>query len=533
MRTHQSDILVIGSGLAGLLYAYHVTNNSDLNVTLITKRSIDQANTRHAQGGLAAVFDPLDNFDAHVEDTIIAGDYLCRKEVVREIIENGPRVIEELVALGVNFDQDKDGHLQLGREGGHHARRIIHTHDATGEAIHDQLVSTVKANPKIKVFEYHAAIDLVNIKNQVAGAYVLDIRQDEIVNFSARMTVMATGGAGKVFLYTSNPDIATGDGVAMAFRAGATVANMEFIQFHPTLWWNPKFKNFLITEAIRGEGGKLKSLDGNRFMKGVHELGELAPRDIVARAIDHDMKQTGNDYVFLDISHKPADFLKERFQKIYHTLMEFGTDMTKEPIPVVPAAHYTVGGIRAKVNGNTNVFGLLAIGEAAYTGLHGANRLASNSLLEAAVMAEKAAMHTVNLLKDSQLELLTFPEWESGDAVEEDEAVIVSHNWDELRRIMWNYVGIVRTNKRLLRAKQRILLLKDEVNEYYWKFKVSSNILELRNLVQVAELIVDSALARKESRGTHYNLDFLEKLDVKRDTLMQRRFGIFYSEEIN
>ena len=531
-KADNCDILVIGSGLAGLLFAHNIVRNSEFNVTIVTKKKVSEANTKYAQGGIASVLSEEDDFNNHINDTIVAGDYLCRPDVVREIITEGPNAINQLLEIGVKFNTDNDNNITLGREGGHSKRRIVHVNDSTGLEIHSKLVTAVKNHPKIKILEYHSAIDLVHVNEQVAGAYILNIKDETILNFSAKITIVASGGSGKVFLYTSNPDIASGDGIAMAYRAGAIISNMEFVQFHPTLWWNPQYKNFLITEALRGEGAILKTVDGERFMDNVHELKELAPRDIVARAIDYNMKKLGEEFVYLDISHKDPDFIKERFPTIYAKLMEFNLDMTKDPIPVVPASHYTVGGIRAKVNGDTNVHGLLAIGEVACTGLHGANRLASNSLLEAAVMASKASTNAINLINKGDLAIFTFPPWEIGKAVETDEAVIITHNWDELRRLMWNFVGIVRTTKRLLRAKQRIQLLKDEVLEYYWKFHVTPDILELRNVVQIAELTVDSALARKESRGAHFTSDYPEKLKTNRDVLIQRRFGVYYSENI-
>ncbi|MHA2503096.1 MAG: L-aspartate oxidase [Candidatus Kariarchaeaceae archaeon] len=526
-----SDVLVIGSGIAGLLYTYNLVKQSDLSVNLITKRELVESNSRYAQGGVAAVLSPTDNFEAHVEDTLVAGAGLCRPERVREIISLGPDIIDQLTSIGVKFDIEDEA-IALGREGGHHARRVAHVADATGQAIMDELVKTITELDHVRIFEHHTAVDLVTINNQTAGAYVLNNQTEEVLRFSSRMTVLATGGAGKIFLYTSNPDIASGDGHAMAYRAGATLANMEFIQFHPTLYYNPNFKTFLITEAIRGEGGILCGTTGNRFMEGVHELKELAPRDIVARAIDEEMKRSGADFVLLDISHKDAEFVKERFPSIYSTLLQQGLDMTKEPIPVVPAAHYTIGGVRVETNGKTDVNGLLAIGEVSHTGLHGANRLASNSLLEGAVMSLKAAEYTIETLKHSN-GLYSFPPWEPGAAVAPDEAVIVSHNWDEVRRTMWSFVGIVRTTKRLLRALKRLEVLKEEVLEYYWSFHITPDIIELRNLIQISELVVESALFRKESRGAHFTQDYPRTSKYVRETLIQKNLGIFQSELLN
>ncbi|MHA2250080.1 MAG: L-aspartate oxidase [Candidatus Kariarchaeaceae archaeon] len=525
-----SDILVIGSGLSGLLFALNIEKNSKYTVNVVTKNEVGEANTKYAQGGVAAVLSQEDTVDEHVLDTLTAGDGLCRKQVVNQFIEDGPQAIQELIDIGVDFNRDESNNLALGREGGHSNRRVAHVNDTTGLAIQNAIMRKIKSSSGIKVYPYHSAIDLVHIRDKIAGAYVLDIENQMVKNFDAKITVLASGGAGKVFLYTSNPNISSGDGIAMAYRAGARIANMEFIQFHPTIYYNQEIHTFLISEALRGEGAELKTIDGSRFMKDIHPSAELAPRDIVARAIDHIMKKTGEDYVHLDITSKNADYLKSRFPAIYTTLLEHGTDLTKEPIPVVPGAHYTIGGVVADINGNTGITGLLAIGEVAHTGFHGANRLASNSLLETAVMAIRSADHAIDELKQRNFENLNFPPWETGDAVDSDEAVIISHNWDELRRLMHHYVGIVRTNKRLLRAKQRIAVLKNEVGEYYWDYHVTSDILELRNIVEVSELIVNSALARKESRGVHYNLDYPDKLKEKRDVLQQRSYGVFYSE---
>lgn len=528
-QSYESDILVIGSGISGLLFAYNIAKKSDYTINLITKRDLTESNTRYAQGGVAAVLSDQDSYANHVRDTLEAGAGLCRKNVVEEIVKTGPAIIEQLKQIGVEFDTDDTAHIDLGKEGGHSERRVAHVADATGLAIQSALVRTIRSVDQVGIFEYHTAIDLVTINNRIAGAYVINNKSEEVISFSAKITVLATGGAGKVFLYTSNPDIASGDGHAMAYRAGATMANMEFIQFHPTLYYNPSYRNFLISEALRGEGAILRSTRG-RFMENVHEMKELAPRDIVARAIDLEMKKTGEDFVLLDISHKDPEFIKSRFPTIYSTLLEQGLDITKDPIPVVPAAHYTVGGVRAKLNGQTDLDGLLAIGEVAYTGLHGANRLASNSLLEGAVMSTEAVRYTLDQLNDNAIEHYSFPDWETGDAVEPDEAVIVSHNWEEVRRTMWSFVGIVRTTKRLLRAWKRLEVLREEVIDYYWDFHVTPDIIELRNLIHISEMVVQSALFRKESRGTHYTQDYPHTLTDARDTLIQKNLGIFLSE---
>ncbi len=527
----RSDVLVIGSGISGLIFTYRLRELSDYSINIITKRQIHESNTRYAQGGIAAVLDPSDNFEGHIQDTLDAGDGLCKLQVVREVVQYGPHIIKKLIELGVEFDRE-NGNLELGREGGHHHRRIAHVRDYTGKAVEEALVATIKKLDGVNIFENHTAIDLAIVDGKVAGAYVLNTENNEVYNFESKITVLATGGAGKAFLYTSNPDIASGDGISMAYRAGATIRNMEFVQFHPTCLYHPYAKSFLITEALRGEGAILKTISGTRFMPRYHEMAELAPRDKIALAIDKEMKRSGDDHVLLDITFKNPDFIKKRFPLVYSTLMKYGIDMTKTPIPVVPAAHYTVGGIVADLNGKTDIPYLLAVGEVTNTGLHGANRLASNSLLEGAVMGEKAAEYAFDLLEKGIGEL-SFPPWQTGDAVESDEGVIVTHAWDEIRRAMWNYVGVERTSKRLLRAKKRLKLIHDEIEEYYWNYKVTQPLLELRNLLTVAELIVESALFRKESRGSHYTKDYPEKDPVPRDTLIQKFLGVFPSKPIN
>lgn len=532
-KTVRSDILVIGSGLAGLNFSIQTSENSDFSIALVTKKSLSDANTSHAQGGIAAVLSENDNFHSHIEDTLVAGDGLCRLDSVEFIVRNGPKAVKTLRNYGVNFDRGEGQFIDLGREGGHHIRRVAHVKDTTGLAIENAVVSKVKQCENVQIYENHSVIDLIIVNGRVIGAYVFDTITNEVVIFESRVTILASGGAGKVFLYTTNPDTASGDGIAIAYRAGAEISNMEFMQFHPTLYYNPEFKTFLISETLRGEGAILKTKDGKRIMKGKHELEDLAPRDIVARAIDHQMKWTGDDFVYLDITHHTEDFLKNRFPGIFSTLERFGLNISKSPIPVVPASHYTVGGVRASVRGETSLPGLFAIGEVSYTGLHGANRLASNSLLEATVTSTACSKHIITLLSETDVPHYCAKEWVSGDAVDSDEAVIISNNWAELRRFMWNYVGIVRTTKRLLRAKARIDVLRQEVNDYYWKFKINSDTLELRNLVDVADLIVRSAIFRKESRGTHFTSDFPMKSDNPRDTIIQKNLGIYYSEIVN
>jgi len=514
-NSHRHDVLIIGSGAAGLSLALRL--RSDISVAVISKRELREGNTLYAQGGISAVLDAADSVESHVQDTLIAGAGLCDADIVRLVVERGPENIRWLLREGVQFTrdeqfQDSDGY-HLTREGGHTHRRVVHAADATGRAVEDTLEARVRARGNIQVFEHYTAIDLINAarfdsdQNRCVGAYILDSRDGEVATFLARFVIIAAGGASKVYLYTSNPDVATGDGIAMAWRGGCRVANMEFIQFHPTCLYHPKAKSFLVTEALRGEGARLRLPNGDRFMPHFDERAELAPRDIVARAIDHEMKRIGSKYVLLDISHRDNDFIRSHFPTIYARCLELGIDMTKEPIPVVPAAHYTCGGVLTDARARTDVPGLYAIGETAYTGLHGANRMASNSLLECLVFGELAAADIEAKMTDwpSPMEV---PAWDASRVTEPDEEVVISHNWEELRRFMWDYVGIVRTNKRLQRAKRRIDLLRQEIIENYSDFRVDNDLLELRNLVEVADLIVQSAQRRRESRGLHYTLDF-------------------------
>ena len=526
--TRSFDVLVLGSGIAGLTFALKVAGPR--RVAILTKKQLADSNTNWAQGGIAGVWSQDDSVELHVQDTLEAGAGLCREAAVRTILSEGPARIAELIALGTQFSPAADGRgPDLTREGGHSARRILHAKDATGAEIERALLAAVARNPDIAVFENHFAVDLVTSSrlgasgpDRVCGVYVLDQEGGAVEVFMAPVVVLATGGCGKVYLYTTNPDIATGDGVAMAYRAGAVVANMEFIQFHPTCLYHPKARTFLITEAVRGEGGFLLGADGRRFMDRYHPKAELAPRDIVARAIDAEMKKTGADCVFLDISHKGAAFIEEHFPMICRRLRELGLDMTREPVPVVPAAHYQCGGVQTDLDGRTGIEGLYAVGEVACTGLHGANRLASNSLLEALVCAHRAAHHALGLTPSSVS--IPIPAWDPGPATDPDELVVVSHNWEEIRRLMWDYVGIVRTNKRLRRAAKRLANLQEEIREYYWDHVVTGDVLELRNIATVAELIVDSALQRTESRGLHYNLDYpgLDPAWALRDTQVRR-----------
>jgi L-aspartate oxidase len=526
------DVAIVGSGLAGLSVALHLAQTR--KVAIVSKRALLDGASNWAQGGIAAVLDSGDSHDQHIADTLVAGAGLCDEAATRYIVEHGREAIEWLIEQGVPFTRDETAELgfHLTREGGHSQRRIIHAADATGHAVQVTLEQKVRAHPNITLFEHHCAIDVITADKltptgvhggtpalvgqpRCHGLYVQDETNGKVLTFEAEHTVLATGGAGKVYLYTTNPDTATGDGIAMAWRAGCRVSNMEFIQFHPTCLYHPYAKSFLISEAVRGEGGLLKLppeagvAGGTRFMPAHDERGELAPRDVVARAIDFEMKKRGLDYVHLDITHQPPEFIKEHFPTIYARCLELGIDITTQPIPVVPAVHFTCGGVVTDMAGRTDIPGLYAVGETAYTGLHGANRLASNSLLECLVVGRACAQQ---IAAAPPLESPLLPPWDESRVTNADEEVVIAHNWDELRRFMWNYVGIVRTTKRLERAQHRIKLLKEEIDEYYRNFRVSNDLLELRNLVEVAGLIVQSALSRHESRGLHYSRDYPDTL---------------------
>ncbi len=522
------DVLVIGSGIAGLSFALEAAAHGD--VIVVTKRARDESNTKYAQGGIAAVLASDDTFQSHIDDTMVAGAGLNHQRVVELCVKDAPRAIGMLRDLGARFDRaagegttgengtaENHAELDLHLEGGHSARRIAHAGDMTGREVERALLEAVAAQPRIRVLEEHTGVDLITLADYggpevCAGAYVLDVPGEKVLTILARATVLASGGAGKVYLYTTNPDVATGDGVAMAYRAGAEIANMEFYQFHPTCLFHPQAKSFLISEALRGEGATLRRIDGHAFMKEHHPLGDLAPRDIVARAIDYEMKRTGAEHVLLDITHKRPEFVRERFPGIYAQCLGFGIDISAQPIPVVPAAHYMCGGVSTDLEGRTSIPGLWAIGECAHTGLHGANRLASNSLLEGLVFAHRAAQALATVAHTAPWPEV--PDWDVGQAGTPDEAVVITQNWDELRRLMWNYVGIVRSSKRLRRAARRIALLQEEIAEYYWKYFITRDLLELRNIANVAQLIVECASARHESRGLHYTIDFPE-LDPK------------------
>jgi L-aspartate oxidase len=517
----QFDVLIIGSGLAGLASALKLADRK--KVAVITKKSLLEGASSRAQGGIAAVLSDDDSMESHIQDTLTAGAGLCDPATTRHVVEHGRQAIEWLIAQDVPFTRDAHNGYHLTREGGHSHRRIIHAADATGAAVQETIAARATAHPNITLLEHHIAIDLISSRklglpdNRCLGAYALNSVSSEIVTIAADSVILATGGAGKVYLYTTNPDTSTGDGIAMGWRAGCRVANMEFIQFHPTCLYHPHAKSFLISEAVRGEGGILKLPDGSRFMPWHDERAELAPRDIVARAIDFEMKKRGLDCVYLDITHKPEAFLKEHFPTIHAYCLGLGIDIARQPIPVVPAAHYTCGGIVTDLRGRTDLDNLYAIGETAYTGLHGANRLASNSLLECLVFADDAA-HDI-LDKPAGL-TQPLPQWDESRVTDADEQIVISHNWEELRRFMWDYVGIVRTTKRLQRAQHRIQLLTEEIHEYYANFHVTSDLLELRNLVLSADLIVQSALSRHESRGLHYSKDYPETLTSAAPTIL-------------
>lgn len=520
------DFLVLGGGVAGLSFALQAARHG--TVAVLTKRARHEGNTNYAQGGVAAVLSPGDSFDKHIQDTLVAGAGLNHKDAVEVCVKEGPERVRELGTWGAAFDRGQGGDWDLTREGGHSERRIVHASDITGREVERTLLAACDAQPNIHFFPDCTAIDLIVDRSPHAGpgrcvgVYVL---RDEagIETFLAKVVVLATGGAGKVYLYTSNPDVATGDGVAMAYRAGAQIANMEFYQFHPTCLFHPEAKSFLISEALRGEGGKLRLRSGEAFMPRYHPLAELAPRDVVALAIDTEMKRTGDDCVFLDMTHLGRAYLMARFPNIFATCKEFGIDMAVQPIPVVPAAHFMCGGVSTDLHGHTSLPGLYAIGEVAHTGLHGANRLASNSLLEGLVFGHRAAVAAVEERATIPTRTQLPPPWDKGAAVQSDERVLVTHNWDEIRRLMWNYVGIVRTDKRLMRARRRLELLREEIRDYYWRFEVTRDVLELRNIADVASLIVECASRRKESRGLHYTLDYPQKDDAwLRDTQVSR-----------
>ncbi len=529
------DFLVLGSGIAGLFYALQVADHG--RVAIVTKKQAVQSATNFAQGGIAAVVSKQDSLEAHLQDTLTAGAGLCHEPVARFVIENGSKAIDALLKLGVEFDRHEGGDFALGREGGHSRQRVLHYRDATGREIERALLRQARAHPNLQLLENHCAVELLTSKragapgpNRALGAYVLDAERAQVQRFRARVTCLATGGAGKVYLYTTNPDIASGDGMAMAYRAGATLANMEFFQFHPTCLYHPAAKSFLISEAVRGEGARLRNAAGETFMNnqplpaGSGPLPELATRDVVARAIDSELKRSGESSVFLDITEREPEWLRKRFPTIHQRCLEFGIDITREPIPVVPAAHYCCGGVVTDMNGESSVRNLFAAGEVACTGLHGANRLASNSLLEGVVFAAAAARESITRLAEARAQPVATPPWREGSATESSEAVVITQNWDEIRRFMWNYVGIVRSDKRLQRAGRRIDLLHEEIQEYYWNFRVTPPLIELRNLALVARLVIECARRRRESRGLHYTLDHPERDDAhfRRDTLIQQ-----------
>lgn len=533
MNKHTSDVLIIGGGAAGLSLALRLAE-SQYSVTLLAKRALTEGSSLYAQGGIAAVLDDDDNFESHIQDTQVAGAGLCKPDAVRKIVEEAPEAIQWLIDNGVKFTlsdgpeyDGEDSRYHLTREGGHSHRRIIHAKDATGREVETTLEQRVKQLSNVTILEDHIAIDLITSQKldkkngtRCYGAYALDTKANKVKTFAARSVVLSTGGASKAYLYTTNPDTSTGDGIAMAWRAGCRIANMEFVQFHPTCLYHPYAKGSLISEAVRGEGGQLKLPNGDRFMQQHHSLQELAPRDIVARAIDYEMKKGGLDFVYLDISFKDSEFIHDHFPNITQSCKTYGYDITTGPIPVVPAAHYTCGGILTDLRGRTDLKRLYAIGESSCTGLHGANRLASNSLLECLVIAKSAAQDIAKRLKKTENDLPTLPDWDESQVSNPDEQIVVSHNWDETRRFMWDYVGIVRTGKRLERAQNRIKLLQEEIAEYYGNFRVNNDLIELRNLATVAELTIECAMNRKESRGLHFTLDYPDTNEYASDTIL-------------
>ena len=533
MNKNLSDVLIIGGGAAGLSLALRLSQD-DISITILSKSELTEGSSLYAQGGIAAVLDHQDNFDSHISDTHIAGADLCKDAAVRKVVEGAPEAINWLIEKGVKFTlvdgaeyDGEDSEYHLTHEGGHSHRRVIHAKDATGREVETTLEQHVRALPNVTILENHIAIDLITAQklgshsdSRCYGAYALDIDQNEVKTFAARSVVLSSGGASKAYLYTTNPDTSTGDGIAMAWRAGCRIANMEFVQFHPTCLYHPYAKGSLISEAVRGEGGLLRLPNGERFMDAHHKLAELAPRDIVARAIDYEMKKGGFDSVFLDISHKQADFILDHFPNIAASCQKYGYDMTTQAIPVVPAAHYTCGGILTDLQGKTDLKRLYAVGESSCTGLHGANRLASNSLLECLVIAASAAEDIRERLSNDNHQIPELPSWDESQVSDPDEQIVVSHNWDELRRFMWDYVGIVRTNKRLERAQNRVMLLQEEIIEYYGNFKVNNDLIELRNLVTIAALTIECALTRKESRGLHFTLDYPDMHEHPADTIL-------------
>ncbi len=518
----KTDFLIIGSGISGLSLALHLSKLiPNQKILLISKETLLESSTYYAQGGIASVWNDNDNLEKHIQDTLIAGDGLCNEIIVRRILKQAPERVRELIALGVKFTRDENGEYNLGKEGGHSVRRILHVNDQTGQSIVKTLIKNIRNLDNIEIREKWCAVNLY-VKNLICyGAYVLEQETEEIHNITAKATILATGGSDKIYLYTTNPDIISGDGIAMAYRAGAMISNLEFYQFHPTCLYHPYAKSFLITEAMRGEGAILKDIKGNVFMEKYHPQKDLAPRDIVSRAIDAELKKSGDDYVYLDIaSYKDSAHIKSHFPGVYEKCLEFNIDITKEPIPVVPAAHYSCGGVVAGIDGITEIKNLYVIGEAACTGLHGSNRLASNSLLEGLVGAYECASY---LSKDfSSFKVKSFPEWESGSAIPSTEAVVITQNWDEIRMLMQNFVGIVRSDSRLKRALKRMNIFAEEIDYYYWNYKIEKNLVELRNLSMVAELLIRCALSRKESRGTHFNENHLDKLELARNSYIKR-----------